>query len=126
SGVKIAVQSARIENDNDMPITLNAIAVGDYLEIEGSFTGPGQMMAMKIEKQYPEQDEIKGRIESLNAADNKLIISGITVNISQDAWLEGHDDMRISIAQLAVGSYIECKGSWSGPAEFTANKIELD
>ncbi|MBL7157055.1 MAG: hypothetical protein ISS92_02705 [Candidatus Omnitrophica bacterium] len=71
-------------------------------------------------------DEIKGRIESVSAADNKLTISGVTINVSPNAWVEGHNDMQISIRELAVGNYIECKGNWSGSAEFTANKVELE
>jgi len=71
-------------------------------------------------------DEITGRIESVNPADNKLVISGVTINVSPNARVEGHHDTQISIGELAAGNYIECKGTWSGPAEFTANKVELD
>ena len=71
-------------------------------------------------------DEITGKIESINPANNKLIISGVTINVSPNARVKGYDDMPIPIGHLAAGNYIECKGNWSGPAEFTANKIELD
>ena len=126
SGVKVTVQAARMEDENDMPMTFDALSAGDYLEIEGFFSGPCQMMAVKIERDYQEQDEIKGRIESVDAANNKLVISGVTVTISEAASLEGRDDMQISVSQLNVGDYIECDGSWNGTAEFLASKLELD
>jgi len=126
SGVVIAAQNARIENEFDQPINLSAIAVGDYVEIDGIFTGPGQMMAMKIEKEYPKQDEIKGRIETVDTAKREMKISGITIKIPQNAWLEGHNDMRISIEQILPNYYVDCKGIWTGPLEFTASKVEFD
>ena len=126
SGVVIAAQNARIENEFDQLINLSAIVVGDYVEIDGTFTGPGQMMAMKIEKEYPKQDEIKGRIETVDTAKREMKISGITIKIPQNAWLEGHHDTRISIEQILPSYYVECKGIWTGPLEFTASKVELD
>lgn len=126
SGVVIAAQNARIENEFDQPINLSAIAIGDYVEIDGVFTGLGQMMAMQIDKEYPKQDEIKGRIETIDTAKREMKISGITIKISQDAWLEGHDDMRISIEQILPNYYVDCTGIWTGPLAFTANKLDLD
>jgi len=135
SGVVIAAQNARIENEFDQLINLSAIVVDDYVEIDGTFTGPGQMMAMKIEKEYPKQeiekeypkqDEIKGRIETVDTAKREMKISGITIKIPQNAWLEGHHDTRISIEQILPSYYVECKGIWTGPLEFTASKVELD
>ena len=126
SGVKVLVQNARIENEMDMPITVADLRTGDYLDVEGSFSGAGQMMAMKIEKDYPEQDEIKGMIQSVDAAGNSLVIGGITVKIAPGAWLEGHGDMRITVGQFAAGYYVECKGAWTGQLVFTANKVEMD
>jgi len=126
SGVKISVKNADIEDENDVPITLTALVAGDYLEVEGSFSGGGKMTALSVEKKSSKQDEIKGRIGSVDAVGKKLVISGITVEIQRDAVVEGHDDARIMIDKLAAGNYVECKGNWSGPSKFSANKVELD
>lgn len=126
SGVFIAAGNARIENEFDQPINLSAIAVGDYVEIDGAFTGPGQMMAIKIEKEYPKQDEIKGMIETVDTAKRELKISGIMIKITQNAWLEGPNDTPIAIEQLMPNYYVECKGNWTAPKEFTAIKVDLD
>lgn len=126
SGVKISVRNADIVDGNDVPITLTALVAGDYLEVEGSFTGAGQMAAMDVEKKASKQDEVKGRIESVDVTGKKLVINGITVEIQHNAIIEGHDDALILIDKLAAGNFVECKGNWSGPVKFSANKVELD
>ncbi|MBL7072988.1 MAG: hypothetical protein ISS33_04335 [Candidatus Omnitrophica bacterium] len=126
SGVKISVKNADIVDRFDAPITLTALVAGDYLEVEGSFTGAGQMMAMDVEKSFSKQGEIKGRVESVDEGGKKLVISGITVEIQPNAVIEGHDDALITIDKFAAGNYVECKGNWSGPSKFSASKVELD
>jgi len=126
SGVHISAQNARIENEFDQPINLAAIVAGDYVDVDGAFTGPGQMMAMKVEKEYPKYDEINGRVDKVDPAKRELTISGITIKVPQDAWLEGHNDMRISIEQILPNYYVECDGNWTALLEFTASKVEFD
>jgi len=126
SGVKISVKNADMEDERDMPITLAALVAGDYLEVEGSFSGAGQMAAMDVEKSSSKQDEVKGRIESVDAAGKKLVINGITIEMQHNAIIVGHDDALILIDKLAAGNFVECKGDWSGPVKFSANKVELD
>ncbi|MCL5037162.1 MAG: DUF5666 domain-containing protein [Chloroflexi bacterium] len=126
SGIKISAQHARLENEADMPIILSAITVGDFLDVEGTFTGNGQMMAMKIEKDYPGYDKIKGKIDKIDYNTREMIIAGVKIKVSQDAWLEGPHDMIFQFAQFVPSSYVECKGRWTGPLEFNTTKVEMD
>ena len=126
SGVRIVAQNARIENEMDQPIPLTALVVGDYVEVDGYLNAPGQMTAMKIEKDYSGYDEIKGRAEKVDLTNREIFISGVKVKVPQGAYLEGYGDMIITLEQIPVSAYIDCKGSWTGPKEFTANKIDLD
>lgn len=126
SGIVVAAGNARIENEFDQVIDLRFIAIGDYVVIDGAFTGQGQMMAMRIKREYPKQDEIKGKIEAADIAKRELTISGITIKIPKNAWMEGPHNIPISIKQFMPNYYVACKGNWTGPKEFTAIKINLD
>ena len=126
SGIKISAQHARLENEADMPIILSAIKVGDFLEVEGAFTGNGLMTAMKIEKDYPGNDKIKGKIDKIDYNTREMIIAGVKIKVPQEARLEGPDDMIFQFAQFVPSSYVECKGGWTGPLEFHAIEVEID
>ncbi len=126
SGIVVAAGNARIENEFDQVADISLIAVGDYVVIDGAFTGLGQMTAMRVKREYPEQDEIKGKIEVVDITKRELTISGITIKIPQNAWIEGPHNIPISIKQFMPNYYVECKGNWTGSKEFTAIKIDLD
>ena len=126
SGVVVLVQKARIENEFDQLINLSGIAAGDYVSVEGAFAGHAQMRAMKIERRYPEQDKIKGRIESVNAAARELVIGGITIDVPENAWLVDAVGSGIRMDKIKPNYYAECTGTWAGEASFTANRINLN
>ena len=124
SGVTVIIANSKIENKEGTPIPFNAIAVGDYLEVTGSFTGPGQITAETIEKDFAEEDCVGGRIESFNLAQKTVDISGITINVSPDVWEEDCYDIPMPLPQFDKGNYIACNGRWSGSAEFIATSVE--
>lgn len=126
SGVKIIAKNAKIENLNDAICALADLKVGDSVEVDGIFTGPGEMTASKIEQEGVVQDKVEGRLEAVDSAARTLTISGIKVKVPAGAFLEGKKDMPITLEQLTVGTRVECKGTWTGPGELTASKIEVD
>ena len=69
---------------------------------------------------------IEGKLEKVDSGTRTLLISGVTVNVSEDARIEGEDDKAISLEDLVVGYPVECKGTWTGFKEFSASRVELD
>lgn len=126
SGVCVVAQTSGIENEMDQPIKLTALAVGDHVDADGYFNAPGQMLAIKIGKDDADYDEIKGRVERVDLEAKEIFISGIRIKIPQDAYLKGKQYTIITLEQISASEYIDCRGSWTGPKEFTANKVYLD
>ncbi|MDD5174087.1 MAG: DUF5666 domain-containing protein [Candidatus Omnitrophica bacterium] len=126
SGVMIQAGDAWIENEEDYPLSLGNIAVGNYVEIEGKFAGLSEMKARKIDRKIPECGLIKGKIASLDPKKREIIISGIKIKVQADAWLEGPGRVKIPLELFAPGYKVTCKGEWTGASELTAFKINVD
>jgi len=125
SGVVAQAANAWIENEQDYPLVLGAIAVGDYIEVDGKFTGLSEMKATKIDRKKPECGVVKGKITSVNNKKREIIISGITIKVSVDAWLEGPNNVKIPLRLFAPGYSVECSGDWTGVSELTAFKVSV-
>ncbi|MCX5710768.1 MAG: DUF5666 domain-containing protein, partial [Candidatus Omnitrophica bacterium] len=89
SGVTILTADAWIENEEDYPLALNSIAVGDYIEVDGKFTGLSEIKAKKIDRKKPECAMVKGKITSIDTKKREVIIGAITIKVPADAWLQG-------------------------------------
>ncbi len=126
SGVKILAEKAKIENFDDRPYKISELKVGDIVEVEGVFSGAGEMTATEIERKVNKHDYIEGRLEKVDITARTLLVGGVTVNVLKGAKLEGDDDKDISLKDLAIGYKVECDGAWTGFQEFSAIKIEMD
>jgi len=126
SGIRIAAQAALIEGSMDERIELAALKVGDYVEVDGFFTEPGRLSARKVEKEPVGPDKVKGTINRVDAVGRQLLIGGVTVKVPVTALIEGEEDVRIPIQQLRANSIVECEGTFTGPMELTAVKVETD
>ena len=126
SGVKIVAKNTRIEGLNDKPCNITDLKVGDIIDVDGSFTGPGVITATKIEVESTLEAKIEGTVTSVNGKHRKFKISGITVKVPEGTRLEGEDDLSITLDSITVGARVECEGAWTGKKEFTANKVERD
>jgi hypothetical protein len=126
SGVVIQAADAWIENEQDYPLAISKLAPGDYVEIEGKFTGSSELKAGKIDRKQPECSAIEGKIASIDSAKREIIISGIKIKVPVDAWLEGPNRVRIPLELFAPGYSVKCKGEWTGSSELTAFKVTVD
>lgn len=126
SGVLIQAADAWIENEQDYPLVLGSIAAGDYIEVDGKFTGSSEVKARKIDRKKPECGVVKGKIASIDTKKREIIISGIAIKISADTWLEGPSRVRIPLELFALGYSVECRGEWTGISELTAFKVTVD
>lgn len=126
SGVTVQATEAWIENEQDYPLVLNGIAVGDYIEVDGKFSGLSEIKARKIDRKTPECGVVNGKITSIDVKKRKIIISGITIKVAADAWLEGPNNVKIPLKLFAPGYCVQCKGEWTGSSELTAFKISVN
>ncbi len=126
SGVRVASQTAQIEDEMDRRIDLGGLKVGDYVEIDGFFTEPGLLSASSIEKKLAGIDKLKGTISRVDSEGRQLLIGGVTVIVPNTALIEGEEDVRIPLQQLRANYIVKCEGTWTGPRELTAVKVETD
>ena len=129
SGVSVLADDAWIEDERDYPLGLEGLknmGKDAYIEVSGKFTGPSEMKAKKIDQRVPECAVIEGKIASIDAAKREIVISGITVKLKKDAWLEGPGRVKIPLELFTPGYPVECRGEWTGNSEFTAFKVEVD
>lgn len=126
SGVTIVAKNAVLENHADQRITLADLKVGDGVDVDGSFSKPGEMTATKIEQETSATDEVEGKISAVDAKGRTITVSGITVKVPASAGIENRQDMPIALDQLKQGNRVDCEGNWTGARELTALKIEID
>jgi len=126
SGVTVETGDTWIENEQDYPLALNDIAKGDYIEVSGKFSGLSKINAKKIDQKNPECGVVEGKIASINSKKREIIISGITIKVPNNTWLEGPNHVRIPLELFAVGYSVECRGNWTGNNELTAFKITVE
>jgi len=126
SGVSIEAADAWIENEQDYPLALGSIASGDYIEVDGKFSGLSDLKAKKIDRKKLECGVVKGRIASIDTKKRKIVISGITIKVPADTWLEGPNRVKIPLELFASGYSVECRGDWTGASELTAFKVTVD
>lgn len=126
SGVVIQTVNAWIENEQDYPLAFGSIASGDYVEVNGKFTGLSEMKARKIDRKKAECGVVKGKIASIDTKKREIIISGIKIKVPVNAWLEGPNQVRIPLELFASGYSIECRGEWTAISELTAFKVTVN
>lgn len=126
SGVLIKAGDAWVENEQDYPLPLGGIAPGDYVEVDGKFTGLSEMKAKKIDRKKPECGVVKGKITSIDIKKREIVIGGITIKVPADAWLEGPNHVKIPLELFAPGYKVECRGEWTGVALLTAFKVTVE
>jgi hypothetical protein len=113
--------STRIETED------GPVAVGAFVEIEGTQRADGSMDATKIEVKSnvaggDGRDELKGTIESLpNTADfvGNWTVSDRTVRVSAGTFLDQEH------GRISLGAFVEVKGMIRADGSIDATKIEV-
>ena len=67
--------------------------------------------------------ELKGMIEALGG--DSLVVSGYVFWTDSNTVVEGHDHMKLTLADIKVGDYVEIKGYQLSDGSYLARKIEL-
>jgi hypothetical protein len=104
------------------------LAADVAVEVEGRFNAQGVVVATKVQFRRDSDTEFSGRIDSVNAAGNSLVVFGVTVRVNSLTRFEDHsaaDVERFSLANLAVGDYVEID-AYNDGSGLLATKIERD
>ena len=106
-------------------LTFADLAVGQFVEVEGSYTADGTLVAERIEVEDFDDDEIEveGAIEELG--DASLTVLGLTFAVTDATIIRGDDDAPILFADLAVGLVVQVHGSDVG-GTLVATRIEVE
>jgi hypothetical protein len=127
SGVKVIAGKAPVKGLPGGKLMLSDFTVGDRVEIDGVFTGPGEFSAARVEREDFERDAVEGHLEKVDVAARILSISGITVKVPATARISPENKSRtIKLEKLIVGLPVECAGTWTAPRELTAEIVELE
>jgi hypothetical protein len=103
NGVRWDDSAARVTDDAGRPRALSQLAIGMVVEIEGrADDGATQGVADRIRVVA----ELKGPIESIDAAARRFVVLGVTVAIGQATAFEDG----LGFASLAVGDALEIHG----------------
>lgn len=114
SGTPVNLSAARFEGGA-------AIVAGQFVEIKGTWDG-STLQATQVELEGYRESQIGGRNELYGAVSSLTgtvaVVNGVSVDLSQARFEHG------TLAQVAVGSYVEIKGNMSGNT-LLATKVEL-
>ena len=108
--------------------TASSLALDVPVEVEGRFNASGVIVATKVQFRRDSDTEFSGRVDSVNAAGNSLVVFGVTIRVTSLTRFEDHsgaDVQRFSLANVAVGDYVEVD-AYNDGSSLVATKLERD
>ena len=108
--------------------TASSLALDVPVEVEGRFNASGVIVATKVQFRRGSDTEFSGRVDSVNAAGNSLVVFGVTIRVNSLTRFEDHsgaDVQRFSLANVAVGDYVEVD-AYNDGSGLLATKLERD
>ena len=108
--------------------TASNLALDVPVEVEGRFNAAGVIVATKVQFRRGSDTEFSGRVDSVNAVGNSLVVFGVTIRVNSLTRFEDHsgaDLQRFSLASLAVGDYVEVD-AYNDGSGLVATKLERD
>ena len=117
-----------------VPFAFGDLVTNNFVEVRGvPGTGGVDIVATRIERQDANAStslEVRGKIESLDAANFKFTVTGVVVTIDAAAELKDEEGLVVSraafFALLRVETQIRARGTSSSPATLTATEARLD
>jgi hypothetical protein len=105
-----------------------ALALDVAVEVEGRFNASGVLVASKVQFRRDSDTEFSGRVDSINAAGNSLVVFGVTLRVNALTRFEDQssaDLQSFSLANLGVGDFVEVD-AYNDGAGLVATRIERD
>jgi len=102
--------------------------LGDNIrvEAEGEFDATGALVADKIEFRTEGEARIEATVDSIDIAQNALMVFGIEVEVTPLTRIEDkRDELRpFGIGNLSRGDFLKIEGSWDGNGKVVAIRLE--
>ncbi len=108
--------------------TASNLALDVPVEVEGRFNASGVIVATEVQFRRSSDTEFSGRVDSVNAAGNSLVVFGVTIRVNSLTRFEDHsgaDVQQFSLASIAVGDYVEVD-AYNDGSGLLATKLERD
>jgi hypothetical protein len=105
-----------------------SLALDVAVEVEGRFNAAGVLVAGKVQFRRDSDTEFSGRVDSINAAGNSLVVFGRTLRVNALTRFEDQssaDLQSFGLASLGVGDFVEVDAYDDG-AGLVATRIERD
>ncbi|HET8692740.1 MAG TPA: DUF5666 domain-containing protein [Steroidobacteraceae bacterium] len=110
AGVPVTTNASTVFEDG----TAADLALNVKVEVEGVFDAEGRLVADEVDIKLGGDIEIAGFIDAVDAASDSITVLGITIETDALTRFEDKTDARVSpltIADLAVGDYVELRGA---------------
>ena len=127
NGITFATDSNTVFlDDNRMPITIDFLQVGMWVEVKGFKRQDGSYYASKIQIEdfVRNEIEVKGKITELTAS--SLVVNGITFSVDNNTLVFDLLNNPIPFSSLQVDQLVEVKGTKTGATTAIAHKIKLE
>jgi hypothetical protein len=101
--------STRFENGSAADLALNV-----KVEAEGQVDTNGVLVATKVQFKREASLRIEARVDSVDAAANKLVVLGIDVTVNATTRVEDKGDQRVpnfNLGSIVAGDFVEVRGT---------------
>lgn len=101
--------STRFENGSAADLALNV-----KVEAEGQVDANGVLVAAKVQFKRQASSRIEARVDSVDAAVNKLVVLGIDVTVNATTRVEDKGDQRVpmfNLGSIVAGDFVEVRGA---------------
>ena len=89
------------------------LALNVSVEVEGTLDAAGTIAATKVEIRRPADARITGQVDSVDAANGKVVVLGIQITVDSMTRFEDHGSGKVdtfSLADVHTGDWLEVRG----------------
>src|SRR5712692_11237925 len=123
SGIEVDTDAnTRIEEREDMPLTLADLKVGDVVRVEGTLQAGGKVLAREIERLTPpglNEVLLRGMVSSVDPSKSSFTVSGLTVSTDASTKLVGI----ATLADLKMGDRVLVQGTLQSDGSVLARLV---
>ena len=106
------------------------LALNVKVEVEGTVDAAGVLQATKIEIHLGAGAGLRGKVDSIDTANRKLVVLGVQIELAPMARFEDNSSLkleRFSLTDLAVGDTVQLRGAevvTAGVSKIIASRLE--